>query len=748
MGCEKKYVDVILPLPLPGCFTYSVPEAVVSDVRVGMRVLVPLGKSKQLIGVVKRLHDVEPQGIKVKDLCALPDQTAIATETQLRLWQWIADYYMAPIGDVMKAALPAGMKCEDGYRPKTETYIRFTPGFSTEQGQHIALDMLRRADGQRRVVETFIGMETPSVSKTRLMNESHTTLTIMKSLVKRGILETFEQETGRLNQNGQPHPERIKPLTTTQAEALEALRRQWETKPTVLLHGVTGSGKTELYIHLIQHEIDRGRQVLYLLPEIALTVQMMDRLQRVFGSRMGIYHSRYSDAERVEIWRKQLTDNAYDIILGARSAVFLPMQRLGLVIIDEEHETSFKQAEPSPRYHARSVALMLARMSGARTVLGTATPSVETYHNAMRGKYGIVKMEQRYAGLELPEVEIVDVKRLQKRREMSGQYSPNLLGRLRETLVRGEQALLFQNRRGFSPMIECRTCGWVPRCPNCDVSLTLHRRMSQLTCHYCGHVENVPERCPACDETKLSNRGYGTERIEEQLHELVPEARVARMDLDTTRTRDSYEHIISDFGSGRTNVLIGTQMISKGLDFDRVSLVGILQADQMMNVPDFRAYEHAFQMMTQVSGRAGRKGHRGLVVLQTRQPEHPLLPMIQRADYNAMYHWLIEERRQFGYPPFTHLIDIYLKHRDERVVDSAAHELASRLRMGLAERILGPDSPHVARVKQMHIRKIIVKLEMSLSLTAAKQYLLQAEAAMIADKRYGKLELYYDVDPS
>ncbi len=747
MECEQLYADVILPLPLRGCFTYGVPSALEAAVRTGMRVLVPLGKSKRLVGVVLRLHSERPDVAKLKDICELPDRGAVVTDVQLKLWQWIADYYMAPIGDVMKAALPSGLKAEGGYSAKTETYIRLAPAFRRAEGVSLALGMLHRATGQRHVVETFINTGEDAVSKTRLLNESGGSVTAITALVKRGIMETFEREKGRLNLDSEPNREFIKQLTDVQAEAMTRIAELWGKKPTVLLHGVTGSGKTELYIHLIEKEIQEGRQVLYLLPEIALTVQMMDRLRRVFGRRLGIYHSRYSDAERVEIWRKQLTDDAFDVILGARSAVFLPMRRLGLVIVDEEHETSFRQQEPAPRYHARSVALMLAHMTGARALLGTATPAMESYHNAMVGKYGLVKMGRRFGGLELPEVEVADIRRSEKRREMSGPFSPVLLSRLREVLLRGEQAVLLQNRRGFSPMIECRTCGWVPRCPDCDVSLTLHWRMNQLTCHYCGHVESMPTHCPACEESNLRSRGYGTERIEGLLGELVPEARVARMDLDTTRTRDSYERIISDFGSGKTNVLIGTQMVSKGLDFDRVSLVGILQADQMMNVPDFRAYERAFQMMTQVSGRAGRKGHRGLVVLQTRQPEHPLLPMVQHADYDALYHWLLSERQQFGYPPFTHLIDIYLKHRDERTVDSAAVEMASRLRMAFADRVLGPDSPPVARVKQMFIRKITVKLEQGVSLCGAKQRMAAEETAMMKDRRYGQLQLYYDVDP-
>ena len=443
-----------------------------------------------------------------------------------------------------------------------------------------------------------------------------------------------------------------------------------------LLHGVTSSGKTEIYIHLIEQALQQGRQVLYLLPEIALTVQITTRLKRVFGNRLGIYHSRYSDAERVEIWQKQLSDHPYDIILGARSAVFLPFSRLGLVIIDEEHETSFKQQDPSPRYHARSAAIMLARMyEGCKVVLGTATPSAESYYNALNGKYGLVRLSTRFEGIELPEVRVVDIKDLQRRKMMNGPFSPDLLAAVREAIAGGRQAILFQNRRGFAPWWKCKVCGWVPKCTNCDVSLTLHKSLNQLTCHYCGYTFPVPQVCPCCGSTELITRGFGTENIEDRLREILPEARIARMDLDTTRSRNAYSRIIDDFSAGRTNVLIGTQMVSKGLDFGGVSVVGILNADSMLNYPDFRAYEHAFTMMAQVSGRAGRKGGRGLVMLQTKSPDLPVIREVVAHDYDGFFKELMEERRAFHYPPFYRLIYIYLKHRHDEVADSAGIEL-------------------------------------------------------------------------
>jgi len=462
---------------------------------------------------------------------------------------------------------------------------------------------------------------------------------------------------------------------------------------------------------------------------------------------LGIYHSKYSDAERVEIWQKQLSKNPYDVILGARSAVLLPFQQLGLVIVDEEHETSYKQQDPAPRYHARSAAIMLAQQQDAKVVLGTATPSMESYHNAQTGKYGLVELTERYKGIELPEIQVVDIADLQHRKMMAGPFSPLLLTKVREALGRGEQAILFQNRRGFAPMIECRQCGWVPRCQHCDVSLTLHRQLNQLTCHYCGYTYRVPTECPCCGSTDLRTKGYGTEKIEEQVREVFPEARVARMDLDTTRTRNAYERIITDFSAGRTNILIGTQMISKGLDFDKVSVVGILNADTMLNYPDFRAYEHAFMMMAQVSGRAGRKGRRGLVILQTKQKDLPVIQQVVRNDYTSLYKSLAAERQAFHYPPYYHLVYVFMKHSHDDVVNTAGIEMGSRLRQWFGERVLGPDKPSVAKVKSQNIRKLVLKLENGIDMKRVREYLLLAQSQMLADKRYASLQIYYDADP-
>ena len=765
------YANIILPLPLEGYFTYGVPDVLASDVRPGVRVSVPLGMYKTYVGIVaaypveipdsSEKKAVSGKKIVYKNIIEVLDDSPVLLPRQLKLWHWIADYYMSPIGEVYKAALPSGLKAEDGFRPRTELYIRLADNLRDGRTLAFIIESMQRAAKQIEVLMAYLqlagvdemGGITPGtplreVTREELMNVTHASAAVVQALQRRKILVTYEKEVGRLNHGAVPHPERIKPLNEAQTDAYNQTLIQMMTHPVTLLHGVTSSGKTEIYIHLIQKAINEHKQVLYLLPEIALTVQITGRLQAVFGNRLGIYHSKYSDAERVEIWKKQLSESPYDVILGARSAVFLPFQRLGLVIIDEEHEQSFKQQDPAPRYHARSAAIVLAQMyAGAKTLLGTATPSMETYYNARQGKYGLVELTRRYKDLQLPAVEVVDIKDLYRRKMMTGPFSPRLLAAVRDALGRGEQAILFQNRRGFAPMVECRQCGWVPKCPDCDVSLTYHKSMNYLTCHYCGYTMRVPEVCPCCESRDIRGRGYGTEKIEDEVRSIFPEARIARMDLDTTRTRNAYERLINDFSAGRSNLLIGTQMISKGLDFDKVSVVGILNADTMLNYPDFRAYEQAFMMMSQVSGRAGRKGRQGLVILQTKSPDLPVIRQVVQNDYRSFYSDLLAERRDFRYPPFYHLIYVYLKHREENTVNSAGLELGSRLREIFGSRVLGPDKPAVARVKTLSIRKIVLKLENGIDHARVRQYLRGAMEAMLKDKRYGALQVYYDVDP-
>lgn len=772
-----RYVEVILPLPLEGTFTYTVPDALLDKVVPCVRLLVPFGKTKTYIGICDTYPSDHPNnnddndGIEYKAILAILDDGPVLLPQQLQLWHWIANYYMSPIGDVYKAALPSGLKGEDTYKPHTEVYICLGKQFRGEQELHIALDGLARATKQQKVLMSYLELsgianvpelvstdvtqtdnkqhnQLRAVSKDELRNTTHCSLAIINSLIEKGILQTYRKEVSRLN-NGYDklQPNAIHALNDAQTIAYDKILLQMMAHNVTLLHGVTSSGKTEIYIHLIFKALQEHKQVLYLLPEIALTVQITNRLRCVFGNKLGIYHSRYNDEERVEIWQKQLSNEPYEVILGARSAVFLPFQRLGLVIIDEEHENSFKQQDPAPRYHARSVAIVLAQMYGAKTLLGTATPSIESYRNAQLGKYGLVTLSQRYKDIQLPTIEVVDIKDLRRRKLMSGPFSPRLIAAVRNALQRGEQAILFQNRRGFAPMIECRTCGWVPHCPNCDVSLTYHKSMNVLTCHYCGYTERVPEQCPNCESKDIKGRGYGTEKIEDEIMEVFPDARIARMDLDTTRTKNAYERLINDFSAGKTNLLIGTQMVSKGLDFDHVSVVGILDADNMLNYPDFRAYEHAFTMMAQVSGRAGRKGKQGLVILQTKNPELPVIQQVVNNSYTAFYKSQLEERTAFHYPPFFHLIYIYIKHRNNDIVESASMELGSRIREIFGNRVLGPDKPTVARVKTLHIRKIMLKLENGIDYKLAKQYLRSIRDTMMKEKRYGALTIYFDVDP-
>jgi len=727
----------------------------------GVRVLVPLGRSKTYTAMAVRLHSEKPE-FETRPIIQVIDAEPVLIEQQLRLWQWISTYYMSPIGDVFKAALPAGLKAEENYRPKTVRCVTLPANLRSEQSLHMALTILKRALKQHQTFSTYLQLshwseidgETPpahiaEIACDELQNAANASDAVLRQLIQRNFLELYHREVGRLNTTGEYHPERIQPLSSAQQAAEDSIQKQFNEKNVVLLHGVTSSGKTEIYIHLIKKAIDEGKQVLYLLPEIALTVQMTRRLQNVFGSRLGIYHSKYSDAERVEIWKKQLSSEPYDVILGARSAVFLPFTRLGLVIVDEEHETSFKQQDPAPRYHARSTAIMLARMyEGAKVLLGTATPSMESYHNACTGKYGYVQLTTRYKDVAMPEIRVVDTKDLYHRKMMRGAFSPDLLEAMRTALRNKKQVLLFQNRRGFAPMVECKVCGWVPKCKNCDVSLTYHRSMNLLTCHYCGYTYPVPKQCPNCESTELLGRGYGTEKIEDRVRELFPEARIARMDLDTTRSAGAYGRIIDDFSCGRTDILIGTQMITKGLDFSGVTVVGILNADTMLNYPDFRAYEQAFQMLSQVSGRAGRRDERGLVILQTKSAELPVIQQVVAGDFQTFARDLLEERSMFRYPPFYHLVYVYLRHRNEQLVDSAAIEMASRLRQAFADRVLGPDKPAVARVKTESIRKIVIKLEQGINLPLARQCMAEARTQLLQDKRYAAMTVFFDVDPS
>ena len=655
-----------------------------------------------------------------------------------------------------KGAISVKEELKRNYKPKTEIRVKLSPDCQTEERLHQLFDELGRAPKRLALLMKYLELSgfftdkasLREVSKKELLTRADATPTIFNGLVEKGIFETYLYEVGRLDRE-QTRTVAINPLNPAQQAAYDAILSHFREKNVCLLHGVTSSGKTEIYIHLIRQAIENGQQVLYLLPEIALTTQITERLKRVFGGRIGIYHSKFPDAERVEIWQKQLrSEGHYDIILGVRSSVFLPFHNLGLIIVDEEHETTYKQQDPAPRYHARDTAIMLASIYGAKVLLGTATPSIDSYHNALAGKYGLVTLNERYKDIRLPEIRIVDIKELARKKMMNGPFSPELLAAVRQALECHEQVILFQNRRGFAPMIECKVCGWVPKCKNCDVSLTYHKGLNQLTCHYCGYTYAVPRSCPACGSVELVNRGFGTEKIEDNIREIFPDAKVARMDLDTTRSRSAYERIIADFEAGKTHILIGTQMVSKGLDFDHVSVVGILNADNMLNYPDFRAHERAFQLMAQVAGRAGRRDKRGLVILQTKSPDLPVIHQVVTNDYKQMYEDQTVERKLFHYPPFCRFIYVYLKHRKEDVVTQAADTLAAWLRTAFGDKVLGPDKPPVGRIQMLFIKKIVIKLDLNMSGTKVRDYLLSVQRQLIEDERFRSLVVYYDVDPT
>lgn len=670
------FADIILPIPFDS-FTYLVPSSMETRVMRGCRVVVPFGKNKIYTGIVRSVHNQAPQGVEAKAIISTLDEHPVVNEQQFTFWQWIASYYMCPLGDVMKAGLPGAMKPTDKKALKAA--------------------------------------EKPRAQKATKQQE----------------FETIAPQ----------------PLSPAQQTAMDEVIGSFQTKNVTLLHGVTSSGKTEIYIHLIDQCLRQGKQVLYLLPEIALTTQITERLRRFFGKRMGVYHSKFTDAQRLAIYKRQASDNPYPLILGVRSSIFLPFQQLGLIIVDEEHEQSYKQQEPAPRYHARNAAIMLAHQFGAKTLLGTATPSFEIYHWARKGRYGYVQLTQRFRDMQLPIVEVVDAKEAKRKRQMRGAFSPRLIEAMRTALDRHEQVILFQNRRGFSSLIECKQCGWVPRCPHCDVTLTMHKKSATMTCHYCGYTMRIPERCPACEGEKFIDIGTGTEKIEEQITQLFPEATTLRMDLDTAKTRLQHERIIDGFAKHQADILIGTQMVTKGLDFDNVSVVGILDADTMLNLPDFRSYERSFQTFSQVAGRAGRNKTPGLVILQTRSADSDIIRQITQNDYWQMFYTQMTERQMFHYPPFFRLIYVYMRHRDDHLLDHLSDDMAERLRKVFGERVLGPDRPPVARIQSLYIRKIMLKIELNASIDKVRASLLAIQQQMLAMPIAKNLNIYYDVDP-
>lgn len=817
-----KYVDVVVPLPVSGTFTYAVPSEWTDSVRIGMRVVVQFGARKLYTGIITVVHTQEPTLYKPKEILSLLDTEPVLRRPQYKFWEWISGYYMSTIGEVYQAAVPSGLKLEsetevcinpdfeadevlsakeqqvldalsdtkphsiaelnkfcsvtdimpvikklldkgavevnefvsEKFKAKTEACIRLSSTFSEDQKLKSLFDNLSRAPKQLALLMRYIELskclkakDTEIVFKKTLLEKTGISAAVLNSMVEKGIFEIYQQETGRLGVAALETAQ-VYSLNDFQQKALSAIEHQFIEKPVVLLHGVTSSGKTEIYTHLINKTLAEGKQVLYLVPEIALTAQLTSRLKRVFGNKLGIYHSKFSDAERVEIWNNVLLNKSYEVILGVRSSIFLPFRHLGLVIVDEEHEPSFKQYDPAPRYHARNAAIVLAHMHGAKTLLGTATPSIESYFNAQTGKYGFVELKERHAEMQLPEIQVVDMKEAYRKKQFEGHFSDVLLEKIASALQNKEQIILFQNRRGYAPFVECKACAYIPKCKNCDVSLTLHASVNTLNCHYCGYTERLPDICPVCKTPGLQTRGFGTEKIEEEIKKIFPDARVQRMDFDTTRSKKAYEQIIAAVENHKIDILIGTQMVTKGLDFQKVSLVGILNADNLLNFPDFRAHERAFQLMAQVSGRAGRKHKRGLVIIQTSTPQHPVITQVLHHDYQTMYELQSTERQQFKYPPYYRMIQITLKHRDAAVVNRVAKEMAAEMKAVFGNRVLGPVIPAISRIQNLFIRQILFKIETEASLQTAKNYLQDIMQRMLSKQAFKSVRISFDVDPN
>lgn len=808
------FVDVLLPIPLQNAFTYKLSPLLEEEAKVGCRVIVQFGAKKFYTGIIYRFTDPQKvPNVEIKEVLSILDSQPIVNPSQLKLWEWIADYYMCALGDIYKAALPSALKIESetyvevnsdfkdvhalthterqiysillndnkaqklsdiekkspvkvvyphikalvdkdaiflrenlqrDYRAKKETYIKLVKDF-TEPELHSILDTLRRSPKQQECLIKFLDLGKDFISKKEFIALSEVSDNSIKELVNKSVFEFFEEDIDRIDY-GEAHLDEAKALNEYQLKALREIDGSFLDYAVTLLKGVTGSGKTEIYIELIKEVIAQKKQVLFLVPEIALTTQLTSRLKKVFGNILAVYHSKFNDKERAEVWNK-LLKNECQIILGARSSVFLPFNALGLIIIDEEHEASYKQQDPTPRYNAKNTALILAHMHKAKTLLGTATPSIETYYNAKQGKYGLVELNQRYKDMALPTIHILDTKEMKRKKQMKSILAPQLIHDVAQSLEDNKQAILFQNRRGYSPLLECKVCAWTPKCKHCDISLTYHKGARILVCHYCDATYPIPQECPNCETATLECQGYGTERIEQEVEMVLPEAKVARMDLDTTRSKTAFDKLISSFESHKTNVLVGTQMVSKGLDFDDVSVVGILNADSLLNMPNFRSHERAFQMLTQVSGRAGRKGESGRVYIQTAQAMHPIIRFVKEANYEAMYAMQIAERELFNYPPYCRLLEITLKGRNEDDLHKASLVFTDLLRKSFDNRVLGPASPPISRIQNLYIRKIILKLEPKTSNKIVYKHIQYAEAILKQVQNYKSLLIYVDVDP-
>ncbi|HLP72512.1 MAG TPA: primosomal protein N' [Bacteroidales bacterium] len=746
----EKYADVILPVPVKGRFTYVIPGSLEAVVRRGVRVNVPFGRNV-LAGIVMKVHDNAPESQGIKKIISITEAFPASHEYQLALWEWMADYYMCHEGEVMKAALPSE-KSITGYKLHYETFISLSENF-TEKKLNAILDSLKKASKQQDVLTVFLsltgyqdGCGSCTISKSDLLSRSHSSPAAIKALVGKGILREMQIALSRID-TGSVKTEPVHPLTEAQENALQAVRMKLKESGVVLLHGITSSGKTEIYIHLIEEQLKQGKQVLYLLPEIALTTQIIMRLKQHFGGVTGVYHSKLNDNEKLEVWRNVASGTGFRLILGVRSSLFMPFSNLGLVIVDEEHDSSYKQQDPAPRYHARDSAIMLARLHGAGTVLGSASPSVESYFNVISGKYGLVELTERYGKVKLPDIVLANTREAYKRKLMVSHFTPELLYSIDEALGNEEQVILFQNRRGFSPYIECPECGWVPKCVQCAVNLTYHKSINKLVCHYCGFMESVPHKCDNCSSTGLETRGFGTEKIEDEIKIVFPRARVARMDQDTTRGRNAFDRILRSFSQKQIDILIGTQMISKGLDFENLTVVGVLNADNLLNFPDFRAHERSFQMLEQVSGRAGRRQKQGKVIIQTSDPSHRIIRLVTRHDFKNMFRYQAEERKAFNYPPFCRMISLSVKHKDRARLNYFADLLAAELRNSFGSRVLGPEAPVIYRIQLWYIKTIILKIERDKSSSKAKQIIRGAVEKTEKEKGASSLRIVVDVDP-
>ncbi|MCU0474094.1 MAG: primosomal protein N' [Bacteroidales bacterium] len=757
------FADIILPVAVKGSFTYSIPDEFSDDVKPGMRVLVRFGNRKIYSGIICKLHNVAPDLKNIRPIMELADTVQIANERQLAHWRWISDYYLCSRGEVMNAAVPSAFFPEgdistsviEKYSPREEMFIVLAKEFTDKELNEI-LDKLKKAPKQAEFLITYLdrtgytrGSEIFPVRKSSLLKESGSSPEVFNALVKKGIMNSVSLEVGRLKDYGN-NKEPLKILSESQQTAFNSIKNSFNKKDIVLLHGVTSSGKTEIYIHLIEEQLKLGKQVLYMLPEIALTTQIILRLQKHFGAVTGVYHSRFNDQEKVEIWKRVADEDpetGYRLILGVRSSIFLPFSDLGLVIIDEEHDGSYKQHDPAPRYHARDSAIILAALHKAKTLLGSASPSVESYNNTINGKYGLAELKERYSQIKLPEIIVANTREAYRKKLMVSHFTPELLHAVDEALGKNEQVVLFQNRRGFSPYVECPECGWIPVCIQCAVNLTYHKGINKMMCHYCGYSSGMPHACGNCGSTGLVTRGFGTEKIEDEIKIVFPAARVGRMDQDTTRSKNSFNRIIRDFEEQRIDILIGTQMISKGLDFENLTVVGILNADNLLNYPDFRAHERSFQLIEQVSGRAGRRKKQGKVIIQTSDPGNKIIRLVLRHDYLSMFRIQSEERATFNYPPFCRMIRISLKHKERSSLNHFADILGNDLKGLFGKRILGPEFPVISQIQLWYIKTILIKIERERSIVRAKDMIRDAISRLEKEKGAGGLKIAIDVDP-